>query len=215
MKKLFLISFLSLISFFGFSQTTAKAKKLLDEVSKKVTTYKNISLTFDYILDNEKENIHQETNGKVTLKGDQYHLNLMGVERIYDGKSIYTIVHEDEEVVINNGNTEEDAAFTPSKMLTFYKKGYRYKWDNLKTIGGKEIQFIKLLPIATNNDNKYILLGIDTKSKNIYQVVYTNKNSSTTTFKIRSFKTNTSLPVHEFSFDEKKYEAKDYIITRL
>jgi outer membrane lipoprotein-sorting protein len=215
MKKALFISLISLLSLTGFAQNSTKAKTLLDEVSQKVASYKNISLSFDYILDNESENIHQETNGKVNLKGDKYHLNLSGVERIFDGKYIYTIAHEDEEVVISNGTSDEESDFTPSKILTFYKKGYTYQWDALKTIGGKKIQFVKLLPINTNDDNKYILLGIDTKSKNIYQVAYTNKNNSITTFKIRSFKSDITLPPNEFGFNEAKYIAKDYIITRL
>ncbi len=215
MKKIFFISLLSLITLNSFAQSPAKAKKLLDEVSLKVASYDNISLSFDYILDNEAENIHQETNGKVNLEGEKYHLTLMGTERIYDDKLIYTIVHEDEEIVIVAGNSEEESEFTPSKILTFYQKGYTYRWDELKTIGGKKIQFIKLIPISSADDNKSILLGVDTKSKNIYQVVYSNKNSTKTTFRIRSFKTNTKLPASEFSFDEAKYVAKDYMITRL
>ncbi len=215
MKKIFFISLLSLITLNSFAQSPAKAKKILDEVSAKVASYNNISLSFDYILDNEAENIHQETNGKVNLKGEKYHLTLMGTERIYDGKLIYTIAHEDEEIVIVAGNSEDESEFTPSKILTFYQKGYTYGWDELKTIGGKKIQFIKLIPISSSDDNKSILLGIDSKSKNIYQVVYSNKNTSKTTFRIRSFKTNTKLPASEFSFDEAKYVAKDYMITRL
>lgn len=214
MNKIIFVS-LFLVAISGYSQNTTEAVKLLDEVSDKVASYDNIDLTFDYILDNEKENIHQETTGSVRLQNEKYHLNFMGIERIYDTKKVYTIVHEDEEVVISNANSDDESEFTPSKILTFYQKGYHFKWDKLQTIGGKKIQFIKLLPKNANAENQYILLGIDTKSKNIYQVVYTNKNSTNTTFKIRSFKTNTVLSKNEFSFDEAKYKAKDYIISRL
>lgn len=214
MKKILFAS-MFFIALTAYSQTTAEAVTLLDEVSEKVASYSNIDLTFDYILDNEKENIHQETTGSVRLQKDKYHLNFMGIERIFDSKKVYSIVHEDEEVVISNASSDDESEFTPSKILTFYQKGYNFKWDKLQTIGGKKVQFIKLLPINVNADNQYILLGIDTKSKNIYQIVYTNKNDTNTTFKIRSFKTNTVLSQNEFSFDEAKYKAKDYIITRL
>jgi len=214
MKKVILFA-LIFIAYTGFSQDTAQAVALLDEVSQKVASYDNIDLTFDYILDNDKENIHQETTGSVRLQDDKYHLNFMGIERIYDTKKVYTIVHEDEEVVISNTSSYDENEFTPSKILTFYQKGYSFKWDNLQTINGKKIQFIKLLPKNANAENQYILLGIDTKSKNIYQVVYSNKNNTNTTFKIRSFKTNTVFSKNEFFFDEAKYKTKDYIITRL
>ena len=215
MKKIFFISLFLLVSIFQYGQDTTKAKNLLDEVSAKVASYENIYLTFDYILDNEKENVHQETNGNVRIQKEKYHLNFMGIERIYDEDKVYTIIHEDEEVVISDAENDEESEFTPSKILTFYQKGYSFEWDKMKTIGGKKIQFIKLLPINPNAENKYILLGIDIKSKNIYQVVYTNKKNTNTTFKIRSFKTNTVFPVNEFLFDEAKYTKKDYIITKL
>jgi outer membrane lipoprotein-sorting protein len=139
----------------------------------------------------------------------------MGIERIFDGKKVYTIVHEDEEVVISDGDSDDESDFTPSKILTFYKKGYKFEWDKLQNIAGKSIQFIKLIPINNDAEIKYILLGIDTKSKNIYQVVYTGKKNTNTTFKIRLFKANTTFSPKEFVFDEAKYTAKDYIITRL
>lgn len=214
MKNIFLIA----IAFFTlttFSQNSEKAVVLLNEVSAKVASYDNILLSFDYLLDNNKENIHQKTTGKVSLHGKNYHLDFMGIERIYDTKKVYTIIHEDEEVVISNTNSEDENEFTPSKILTFYQKGYRFQWDALKTIAGKKIQFIKLLPKNVNAENQYILLGIDTKNKNIYQVVYANKSNTRTTFKIKSFKTNLTFPKGEFTFDEAKYKAKDYIITRL
>jgi len=214
MKKITIISLLFL-SLTAFSQNDAKAKTLLNEVSQKVASYKTISLSFDYLLDNDKENIHQQTTGSVNLQGDKYHLNFMGAERIFDTKKIYTIVHDDEEVVISDGSGEDESDFTPSKILTFYQKGYSFKWGQSKVISGKKIQFIKLLPKNVNAENQYILLGIDTKNKNIYQVVYANKNKTKTTFMIRSFKTDSAFPKGEFSFDEAKYKAKDYIITRL
>ncbi len=214
MKK---ISFFTLffVTLTLFSQNSTEAVALLDEVSQKVASYDNIDLTFDYILDNEKENIHQKTTGTVRLQNDNYHLNFMGIERIFDTKKVYTIVHEDEEVVISDVSNDDDSEFTPSKILTFYQKGYHFEWDKLKKIAGKKIQFIKLLPKNNKAENQYILLGIDTKSKNIYQVIYSNKNNTNTTFKIRTFKTNSSFSKNEFLFDEAKYKKKDYIITKL
>ena len=214
MKK---ISFFTLffVTLTLFSQNSTQAVALLDEVSQKVASYDNIDLTFDYLLDNEKENIHQKTTGTVRLQNDNYHLNFMGIERIFDTKKVYTIVHEDEEVVISDVSNDDESEFTPSKILTFYQKGYHFEWDKLKTIAGKKIQFIKLLPKNSKAENQYILLGIDTKSKNIYQVIYSNKNNTNTTFKIRTFKTNSSFSKNEFLFDETKYKKKDYIITKL
>src|SRR5699024_6727088 len=131
MKKQIFILILFLISTFSFGQN---AKTLLNEVSQKVKSYNNISIDFKYIVDIPGENIRQETRGDVILEGDKYVLNMMGSTRIFDGNLIYTIVPEDEEVTVSKYNPQDDMEITPSKMLTFYEKGYNYKMDIEQTV---------------------------------------------------------------------------------
>ena len=75
-----------------------EAKTLLDKVSTKVKSYNNIHIEFNYTLNNIREDVKQDTRGNITLKEENYVLNMLGVTRIFDGKNIYTIVPEDEEV---------------------------------------------------------------------------------------------------------------------
>ena len=124
MKKLSIL-FVIIITSSGFAQD--KAKALLNEVSTKVKSYNNISVGFKYELNNVSENINQETKGDVTIQNKKYHLNVLGVTRIFDGKILYTISPEDEEVTVSSDNTEDEGTITPSKMMTFYEEGYNYK----------------------------------------------------------------------------------------
>ena len=207
-KRIYILTLISLLSFSVNAQNSDKAKKYLDEVADKVKTYKNISIDFKYSLKNEVENIEQTTKGDVYLKGDQYLLNLMGVTRLYDGKKIYTISPEDEEVTITNDTDEEEGTITPSKMLTFYKEGYTYAWDKKLPIKGRSIQYVKLTPIDSKSEIKYVLLGIDANTKNIYNLIENGKNGAVTTLTVNSFKTNQPLSESLFTFDRNKY--KDY-----
>ena len=209
MKSFFsILTFLVTFSTLSYGQTSEKAKAFLDDVSNQVQSYNNISLDFKYSLKNESENIEQSTKGNVYLKGNRYVLNLMGVTRLYDGKKLYTISSEDEEITISNATDEEEDNITPSKMLTFYKEGYTYKWDKKLPINGRSIQYIKLTPIDSNAEIKYVLLGIDANTKNIYNLIETGKNGSVTTLTVNSFKTNQPLSESLFTFDRNKY--KDY-----
>lgn len=210
MKKYLLVIIIALTSSFGFSQNSAKAKQYLETVSAKVKSYKNISIDFKYSLKNETENIEQSTKGNVYLNGEYYLLNLMGVTRLYDGKKSYTINNEDEEITIANASDEDSDAITPSKMLTFYKEGYTYGWDKKLPIKGRSIQYIKLTPIDSNSDIKYVLLGIDANTKNIYNLIENGKNGTVTTLTVNSFKTNQPLSESLFIFDRSKYS--DYYI---
>jgi len=212
MKKLVLI--LSLAQgFSGLAQNDAKAESLLNEVSQKIKTYKNISLDFKYELNNISENINQETRGDVVIQGEKYKLNVLGITRIYNGKTLYTISPEDEEVTISSDNTDEEETITPSKMLSFYEDGYTYKMDIIQNVRGRKIQYVKLNPIDTNSEIKNILLGIDATTKHIYNLIENGKNGTKTTLTVNSFKTDEPISKTLFTFDESKYS--DYFINKI
>ena len=111
-----------------------EAQTLLEAVSAKVKSYDNMVLEFKYVLENSEENIHQETRGNITLSDEKYSLNILGIKRLFDGQSLYTISPEDEEVTISSFNSGDDNTITPSQMLTFYEKGYNYKMDIIQNI---------------------------------------------------------------------------------
>lgn len=211
--KHILIAFVLLISFSNNAQDAAKAKALLNEVNAKVKSYKNISIDFKYVLKNTAENINQETRGDVVIEGDKYLLNILGVTRIFDGKTLYTINPEDEEVTISKDNSDDESSITPSKMLSFYQNGYTYKMDIVQNVNGRKIQYVKLTPIDSNSDIKSVLLGIDAQTKHIYNLIETGKNGTTTTLTVNSFKTNEPISKGLFTFDKNKY--KGYYINKL
>ena len=202
---------LLLIASNGFAQNNAKS--LLNDVSKKVKSYENIAIEFKYVLENTAEKIKQETKGDVIMQGEKYKLNILGVTRLFDGKKLYSISSEDEEVTISSENDNEEAAITPSKMLSFYEDGYTYKLDIEQNINGRKIQYVKLTPIDSNSEIKYILLGIDNQTKHIYNLIQVGKNGTETTLTVNSFKTNEPLSKSLFTFDANKY--KDYYINKL
>ncbi len=205
---------LILIGFsFSFAQDAAQAEALLDEVYNKVSAYANIQVDFKYALQNTEANINQETRGDVTLEGDKYLFNYLGSQQLYDGKKVYTIVPENEEVTIED-QTEENNTITPSKMLTFYKKGHTYQWDILQNVQGRKVQYVKLIPIDTNSEIESILLGVDVETKHIYKLIETGKNGTKTTITVNSFKTNQPISETLFTFDEAKYQEAGYYIIR-
>jgi outer membrane lipoprotein-sorting protein len=212
MKKLLFLAFISLTTS-AMGQNSEKAKQLLDEVYGKVKSYENIMVDFKYVLNNTEAGINNETRGDVTMEGDKYLGNFFGSKQLFDGKKVYTIVPENEEITIEDQSDDENA-LTPSKMLTFYKKGFNYQWDILQNVQGKKIQFIKLIPIDSNSEIKSILLGIDVETKNIYKLIETGKNGTTTTITVNSFKTNQPLSKTLFTFDENKYKDEGYYIIR-
>lgn len=209
--KQFITILIITLSLSGFCQT--KAQALLDEVSQKVKSYKNIALDFKYSLENTSENIKQETKGDVVMQGEKYRLNILGVTRLFDGKSLYSISTEDEEVSITSNIDDDSNTITPSKMLSFYEDGYTYNLDIVQDINGRKIQYIKLTPIDSNSEIDNMLLGVDAQTKHIYNLIQVGKNGTKTTLTVNSFETNQPLSKTLFTFDAEKY--KDYYINNL
>lgn len=212
MKTLLKITFLFLFTLNLQAQDAKKAKQLLDDVAAKAKGYTNMVIDFKYALSNAKENINQESNGNVSISGNKYVLNFMGITKIYDGKKTYTIVPEDEEITISSGK-DDDKAITPDKMLTFFQSGYSYTWDILQNVKGRKIQYVKLKPTSSKDNIKEVLIGIDVSTKHIYNMIETDKKGTKTTLTVNSFKTNQPLSKNHFTFTESKYSG--YYINRL
>jgi len=206
------------LSVFCFNWASAQnddaAKSLLDRASETMSAYENLSMDFDYVLDNKAEDVKQEMSGDVILEGEKYVVNLFGSTQIFDGSKTYTIIPENEEVNISEADLDQDNTFTPSKFYSFYKSGYSYDMSDSKQVNGKMIQYVKLTPIDSNSEISEILVGIDTKANRIYQVIEVGTNQTRTILTAKNIRTNQPIEPTVFAFDEKKYEEMNYMINK-
>ena len=189
----------------ALAQGPEQAKYLLNQVSVEIKKQKNLRLEFQYVLENKEEQIKQETEGKVTLAGDQYKLEFLEVIQLFDGKKTYTIVPENEEITVSIPEEGEAISVNPSKLLSFYEEGYDYHWDISQRVMGRYIQFVKLIPSEENEDIQYLLLGIDVAKNSIYRLIEIGNNKTTTTLTIINQEENISLPEDYFEFNSSEY----------
>jgi outer membrane lipoprotein-sorting protein len=202
---------LFLVSLTSLSQD---AKALLDKVGETADSYENIYIEFMHKLDNTAAQLHQQTSGKVTMQGDLYKFEYMGSERIFDGTKIYTILHEDEEVVITLPKQDDNSEIlTPSNILSFYENGFTYEMDIVQNVENRKIQFVKLTPIDSEAELKYIHVGIDTATNHIYKVIQTGKEATITTITVSKMETNQSISDQLFTFDQNKFKEGGYYIS--
>ena len=217
MKKVIIFLIAILTVNITIAQNGDDAKKLLDEVSDKMGAYTNMKIGFSATLVNKEAGINEgdepPSNGKITIQGEKYNLDYLGNTFIFDGKKLYVINHDEKEITINDEDlSEEDGFIYPSRLLTFYKEGYRYKMGNLVNLNGRKIQFVDLTPIDSNSEIIKVKLGIDYKTKHIYQLIQTGDNGAETTLTINTFKSNQAISDIIFQFDKAKYEKLDYLI---
>ena len=114
-KNYFLFLFIGSV-FTVWTQTPIEAQNLLELASKQMESYKNIEFEFSYTLNNRIEQINQESSGKVTIAEDKYKLKFLDAIQLFDGKALYTIVPENEEITITQANDDEDFGINPKEI---------------------------------------------------------------------------------------------------
>ena len=202
---IFLIIIIITSNNFIISQNAAEAELLLNKVSENIKSYDNIYINYTYTLSNLEEDINQTNKGSFVTEGDNWKFVMLGVTRIFDGEKLYTISPDDEEVTISTQNPDDESTITPNKMLYFYEEGYNFEMDIVQYVGRKKIQFVKLIPMDSDAEIKYILLGIDVEFNQIYKVIETGINDTQTTIAIVDFEVNLPLEESLFVFDREKY----------
>ena len=197
------------LSFIVYSQGDQRARALLDQVSELYISYDTMQMRFSYQLDNTTEQISQKEEGEILIAKDKYNLTILGIRQIFDGTFVYTIDDLNEEVIIQE-QADLDTPINPLDIFDFHKEGYLLRWDISQRVSGRDIRYIKLIPTDAESQSKYLLLGIDDNSKELYKIIDLGINGTDTTFVIEQFTANKSLAPETFVFDKDKY-ANYYI----
>lgn len=193
-----------------FSQNDLKVEQLLDKVSFNIDQSTSYSLNFSYIIDDD---IAQKRKGNIIISKNKYILEFLGVKQISDSNFIYTIVPENQEVMISKIQKEAEENISPSNILKFYRQGYEIEMDQLKVESGLSIQFLKLTPNFSDSEISHIFLGININNNNIYKVIEVGKNNSKTMLKIENISYN--LKINEDAFDFKEDDYEGYYIEKI
>ena len=195
--------------FFG-QQSDSKSIKLLDEVSSQMSSYKNFEFEFKYSLENTKENIRQETFGKIIISDNKYKLSIFELEQLFDGENLYTIIPENKEITVTDPIEDDNIMINPLDLLSFYKTGYELKWDIVQYVNNEPIQYVKLIPKNEDTNINYLLLGINMRTKHIYKLIEIGEQRTTTTLTIDNIISNKNISEDFFNFN--KLNSPDYYI---
>ena len=189
---------------FSFAQKIdAKAKTILDAVSANYKAKKNTYFKFTYGTGSGK--VSKTETGIFYSTPSQYKLNIMGNEQIFDGKKVYNISKEDQEVTIAKPNGTEKT-LSPINYIDEYKNGYTV------TYSGKSgtLDKITLVPVK-DNGIKNVVLFINTPKKQISKIIQTSTDNELAMITVSQYKENQTLSASTFTFDKNKY--KNYLIT--
>src|SRR5437762_10481098 len=107
MRRFILINTAIVLSTACFAQMPkevpdAKAKAILDELSKKTKTFTTVKAEFEIITTDATGKVKDKTTGTMWHKGSKYKLEIKGQTIFCDGKTQWTYIKDDNEVQIND-----------------------------------------------------------------------------------------------------------------
>ncbi len=206
MRKLTLITVLTLVSILTFGQKDARAKKILKEVSEKTKTYSTIKLKFLYIMDNRVEKVQDTTKGTIYIKGNMFKLFFKGMEVFSDGNTVWSYSPETQELNITEPDPEDDNALNPSNILRVYEKGFKYKFMGEFVNGKNKFYQIDLYPENPNRVNYSIVkLKIDKTKNQLQSIKMIGKEGIDFLIELTQFRPNVKVIDAMFKFDASKY----------
>jgi len=180
-----------------------KAKTILDQVSEINKKYSSIKAEFSFKMDNAEEDVHENSEGSIILKGNKYRLYLMDVYTYFDGKTIYQHLVDAEEVNIKEASEEdEEKGLNPTKIFTLYETGFKFSYVEEQTTPAGVFHVIDLFPLDKTRPFSRIRLHIDTKSLEIKSLVSIGKDGNNITIKIKKFEPNLDFKDSDFIFDQ-------------
>ena len=198
-----LINFL-LLGLFSFFSLNGQSNgiQILEEVMNNAMKIKDANYSFKIISENEKDLF--PISGELYIKKEKYFIDTEEIDQIFDGDKLYTIIHENEEIIVtSDSNTFFN--FTPKQIFNFFKDDFE--------IEKEESQDFSINLIATNmiQEDLFYKIIIDSNLLSIKRIDIKNRdNLILNSFLTLSYKYNLSLPSSLFKFDENKFN--DYML---
>jgi outer membrane lipoprotein-sorting protein len=219
MKNSIFVILISLFSLNVFAQGETvlakdpKAKKILDQLSKKTKSYKTLIIKFSYTLNNQQAKTDETLNGYAFLKGKKYKLILPGNEIFSDGKSVWNYLKDAGEINISAPDSSDESLSNPSKLFTLYEKGYKYQFLGEAPENGVKISTIDLFPENPKKKKiSRVRMKIDMDKLQIVSIKMFNKDGNQSTIEVSEFKPDSEIPDALFTFDQKKFPKDTEII---
>ncbi len=196
---MFILAVLPIVSTLN-AQNDPAAKKILDEVSAKIKTFKAVTATFSLKSVSSKGTNNGVRVGSVSIKGQKYIMKQSKVEIICDGSKIYN--YDGNKTITVSGVDDAGSTLSPQILLSdFYDKDYTYK---LVSSAGNFHQ-IELIPIDKRKNVKQINIFIDKTKDFITKAKVIDKGNNVTEVTISNTNTSANLSDKVFQFNKDKY----------
>ena len=183
------------------------AEALIRVLVNQVKSHQNMEMKFSYQISPDEKTLIDALKGKAWLQGEAYKIELAEQQTISDGKTIWSYLVDDEEVLVSNAAEGTDN--TPLKLLTSLDKNYAATLTNIDAQGNAVIELAN-----PKGQYKRITLRINTKKTELKTVDIYMEDGSKVMITIEEMKFDQKLDDNFFTFDAKKHPNVDVIDMR-
>ncbi len=210
MKKLYVLLALviSTTGMIAKAQNDPAAKKVLDNVSAKLKTFKGITANFSYTTKDKKNIQRGSVQGVINIKGQKYFIK-QGTTEIYsDGTKSWNYNGESNEVTEADIDEDDSKTLTPQKLLSdFYDKDFTYK---LVSSDGNYNE-IEMEPTDKRKNFKQVTVYVDKTKMLITRAKVTDKSDNIIEFSLTKINTGADIPDSKFIFDKSKHPGVEVV----
>jgi outer membrane lipoprotein-sorting protein len=207
MRRLIVILILLIPVMPVFSQSNNKAEEILEEVSKKTKSYKNISAEFIFSLENKEMEINEKNRGSIKINGKKYVVDLpdIGIKVYSDGETMWNYMKDGNQVTISNIDGQGSDLMDPSVIFNIYEKGFKSVYIGETVKGNNTLHQIELHPDKNEYDVSKVDLFIDKNSMMINSAVLYDNDGNLYGIKVKEFDTDIDLPDSYFVFNKSEF----------
>ncbi len=216
MKKIYLIILFCFVFLKAFLQQDPEAKKILDQSSQKIKSFKSIQVSFKLTVEDRKEKTSSSSEGVIKIKGDKYWLQSSDDIVYFNGKTMWTVGLDIKEVTITEPNMEDsDFLSNPAKIFTWYDRDFKFRYDKQTTLNGIDVYEIDLFPKNLEQPYSRIKVFISVKDLLLQSLKSVGKDGIDYSVKLSDYITNKEFDDSIFTFDPSKYKKFEIVDMRL
>ena len=154
---------------------------------------------YSFKITSENKNDLFPISGELYIKKEKYFIDTEEIDQIYDGDKLYTIIHENEEIIVtSDSNTFFN--FTPKQIFNFFKDDFEIEVKESQDV------YYNLIARSLNQEDLVYKIIIDSNLLSIKKIEIKNRDDLTlSSFLTLSYKFNLSLPSSLFKFDKNKF----------
>ena len=183
------------------------AETLVRLMVDQVKSHKNVEMAFSYQISPDGKNLGDSEKGHAWLQGEAYKIEMAEQQTISDGKTIWSYLIDDEEVMVSNASDGVDN--TPLKLLTSLDESY------VATLTGIDGQGVATIELANpKGQYKRVTLKINTKKTELKSADIYMEDGSKVIVNVEEMKFDQQLDSNFFTFDTKKHPKVDVIDMR-